>query len=477
MVTPIRLYHLYCTLYCCTLTLTLTRRQPSALVALSFAFASDCVWLCFQILQCTQHRLQLSQHFSLAISLRNHQLFPKFSLSVGSKQRATNTLDFWTRYSLLIFFVVVLRRFPPQADGPPSTHILYQVILTLFATLFFCVRHIPFWFLFCSKLATPSSISPFFCLQWLLIPILLGTSAHQTFGLGHFFRTCKHDRDNLTSPVAAAATAQVKLVPTMRRNLTFGSASSRTSFQQRGSNHKSSNTPMLLPACQRLQPPRHSTVGALLLAAGREATKGPVTPAPKVAPLLPRLLFVSKPWQWCVNFTIITPIRLTGALRPLLGQKTSLPPDHFRFNSQSNTRHCHGNTFPRQCWIDFSHRLIDKWQVFGGYWSNTEHCSLQPKFQPIWPPSQRGRWATYPLLGFNSNNCAIPRQAFYKPLWPVPFWALTFWENSRPLFLQKSAKYNLLALQRPRPPPQMPSAAPPSHPMFSAASSASLFFI
>jgi hypothetical protein len=21
---------------------------------------------------------------------------------------------------------------------------------------------------------------------------------------------------------------------------------------------------------------------------------------------------------------------------------------------------------------------------------------------------------------------AIPRQAFYKPLWPVPFWALTF---------------------------------------------------
>jgi hypothetical protein len=28
-----------------------------------------------------------------------------------------------------------------------------------------------------------------------------------------------------------------------------------------------------------------------------------------------------------------------------------------------------------------------------------EHCSLQPKFKPIWPPSQRGRWATHPLLG------------------------------------------------------------------------------
>ncbi len=60
VVTPIRLYPLYCTLYYCILTLTLTCRQPSALVALSFALVSDFV---LKILQCTLHQLQLSQHF------------------------------------------------------------------------------------------------------------------------------------------------------------------------------------------------------------------------------------------------------------------------------------------------------------------------------------------------------------------------------------------------------------------------------
>ncbi len=43
-------------------------------------------------------------------------------------------------------------------------------------------------------------------------------------------------------------------------------------------------------------------------------------------------------------------------------------------------------------------------------------------------------------------------QPFCKPLWPAPFWALTFKENSKSLFLQKSAKDSLLVQQWPRPP-------------------------
>ncbi len=39
-----------------------------------------------------------------------------------------------------------------------------------------------------------------------------------------------------------------------------------------------------------------------------------------------------------------------------------------------------------------------------------------------------------------------------KPLWPVPFCALTFLENSKSLSFQKSTIFSLLALQRPRPP-------------------------
>ncbi len=62
----------------------------------------------------------------------------------------------------------------------------------------------------------------------------------------------------------------------------------------------------------------------------------------------------------CVNFTIITPIRLTVAFRLVLGRKTSMPPNRYQFGGKSNTRHCHGNAFPRKCRIDYSHRRIDK---------------------------------------------------------------------------------------------------------------------
>jgi hypothetical protein len=35
---------------------------------------------------------------------------------------------------------------------------------------------------------------------------------------------------------------------------------------------------------------------------------------------------------------------------------------------------------------------------------------LQPKFQPIWSPTQGGRWANHPLLGFHSKNCFFSRK-------------------------------------------------------------------
>ncbi len=91
--------------------------------------------------------------------------------------------------------------------------------------------------------------------------------------------------------------------------------------------------------------------------AGREVTKGAVTPTPKVAPLPTQTFICSKTLAMgCVNFTITTPIRLTGVLCPVLCRKTSLPPNHLQFGSQSDTHHCHGNAFPRNHQIDFSNR-------------------------------------------------------------------------------------------------------------------------
>jgi hypothetical protein len=117
VVTPIRLYPLHCTLYCCTL----TRRQSTAPVALSSAFISD---FFFKVLQCTLHWLQLSQHFSLAISFRNQQFLSKFSflLEVSKELPQRSTLNPF--FVALSFLVVRLHS------------------LTLFALVFFCVCHI-----------------------------------------------------------------------------------------------------------------------------------------------------------------------------------------------------------------------------------------------------------------------------------------------------------------------------------------------
>jgi hypothetical protein len=96
----------------------------------------------------------------------------------------------------------------------------------------------------------------------------------------------------------------------------------------------------------RSQLPRHSEAGALLPAAGREATKGVVTPAPKVAPLPTQFFTHFKTLAMaCVNFTITTPIGLTGAFRPVLGQKTNSPPNIFQFGGFSHTCYCHGYAF------------------------------------------------------------------------------------------------------------------------------------
>jgi hypothetical protein len=57
------------------------------------------------------------------------------------------------------------------------------------------------------------------------------------------------------------------------------------------------------------QPPRHSEAGAPLPAAGREATKGAVTPASKVTPLPAQIFTQFKTLAMaCVYFTITTPI-------------------------------------------------------------------------------------------------------------------------------------------------------------------------
>jgi hypothetical protein len=77
-------------------------------------------------------------------------------------------------------------------------------------------------------------------------------------------------------------------------------------------------------------------------------------------PSRPDFYSFQNPGNGICKFTSTTPTRLTGALRPVLGRKTNLPLNHFRFGSHSHIRHCHGYAFSCQCWIDFLDWRIDK---------------------------------------------------------------------------------------------------------------------
>ncbi len=119
MVTPIRLYPSYCTLYLCTLTLTCW--QLHALVALSSASGD----ISFQLLRCTLHWLQLNKRFSLSISLRNQQTFFLlfFLLEVG---RSYHSTQFLNTFSLPVFPYFVLHSFRPWVDIQSSSNLSFK---------------------------------------------------------------------------------------------------------------------------------------------------------------------------------------------------------------------------------------------------------------------------------------------------------------------------------------------------------------
>ncbi len=145
---------------------------------------------------------------------------------------------------MLIFFNYSFAQFSTPA------HIVVSVILTLFAHTFLCVSNsnLHLIFVLIQTFYTSVNLSillPYSGFQFLFF---LEQVPNKPLDFVNFFELANITHEDLTSPVAAAATAEVKLCPYNKRNRTLGSASLRPSLQQRESNHKNSNMPMLLLA-------------------------------------------------------------------------------------------------------------------------------------------------------------------------------------------------------------------------------------
>ncbi len=114
VVTPIRLYPVFCTMYLCTL--TLTRWQLQVLVTLSFAFVSD---VSFQFY--SEHFIGYNSAsvFRSRFCLEIYKLlFSFFLLEVGCSYHST---QFWTRLSHCSYFCTLfLRSFDPGQRFSPA---------------------------------------------------------------------------------------------------------------------------------------------------------------------------------------------------------------------------------------------------------------------------------------------------------------------------------------------------------------------
>jgi hypothetical protein len=97
----------------------------------------------------------------------------------------------------------------------------------------------------------------------------------------------------------------------------------------------------------------------------------------------------------------------------------------------------------------------DRYLVDTGATLSIVPCSQNSS--PSGPLHKGAEEQSIPSWGFIQKTvqfqASFLQQPFGKLLWLVPFWALTFCENFKSLFLQKSTKYSLLVLQQPCPPP------------------------
>ncbi len=130
-----------------------------------------------------------------------------------------------------------------------NTLLVALSIFVIHSHSFVCVAFQPTDFFSVPNLPHFCQFVHFFALQWLPIFTLLGMSAQQTFGHCQPFPTSQTWLVKIWPPLSLQQQLlRLNFVPTMRRNRTFGSTSSRPNLQQQESNSKNTNMPMPWPA-------------------------------------------------------------------------------------------------------------------------------------------------------------------------------------------------------------------------------------
>jgi hypothetical protein len=235
-------------------------------------------------------------------------------------------------------------------------HIFVSVIFNpVRHSIFSYVTFKPTFRFSCQTLVNSSNLLPYSGFQFLFF---LGRVPSNLWTLPTFSEFANMSRDDLTSPVTAATTAQVKLCPydEEESHIWFHLIEAQFAVADiKSQKLKYSNALASLP---KQVPSEHFGYFGCLQRLCRaiqflkNTLLGQFGKSKKSPRSRPDCYSFQNPGNGVCNFTITMPIRLTGALCPVLGGKTNLLPNHFRFGGKSDTRRCHGNAFPLKYWIE-----------------------------------------------------------------------------------------------------------------------------
>ncbi len=172
----------------------------------------------------------------------------------------------------------------------------------------------------------------------------------------------------------------------------------------------------------------------------------------------------------CVNFTIITPIRVTGVLRPVLAQKNQLaaePPSVWRpIPHTPLPQLCISPQMPDWFFSQKNWQMIGIWLIVEQHWA----LSLAAKMLAHLAPFSKGQMGNLSPHGAVLKNWEISRQAFYSNL----FASRCGWSHPGHWLFKKIQSHcfyrnqpNTVACSAAASPaPHLPSAALSAHPLF-----------
>jgi hypothetical protein len=170
----------------------------------------------------------------------------------------------------------------------------------------------------------------------------------------------------------------------------------------------------------------------------------------------------------CANFIITTPTRLTGVLHPVLGRKTSLPPNHFRSSASPAHATATALHFPANAGLIFltDDLTNDRYLVDTGATLSIVPCNQNSS--PSGPLLKGADGQPIPSWGFIKKTVQFQGKlfttSFLQAAMAGPILGIDFLRKFKDIFSPEINQIQFACTAATSPAPYLPSATPSASP-------------